>query len=181
VTAGIVVTLDLALTRGGTTSWSRAVHVPHGSVVDIAVAGDDRVSTRRISVRRWAAELTETCRCVAHDRPAYPPDDSPDLPWELVVASGAALADRRAGLYAELLGRLDPAARAQLDRLHRGTVGRLRASGTAGRRVGRLSWVLVADGWRALTPYAVGGSAMVRLERRRPEDLARQVARWVAR
>jgi hypothetical protein len=64
---------------------------------------------------------------------------------------------------------------------HRATLGRLRVVGVLpSRRVGRVSWLLVADGWRALTPYLAGGTAMLRLERRRPEDLPVDVARWAA-
>jgi hypothetical protein len=53
------------------------------------------------------------------------------------------------------------------------------------RRLGWVSWLLYADGWRALTPYAGSGAggirrAMVRIEPRRPIDLGLDVARWVS-
>jgi hypothetical protein len=75
----------------------------------------------------------------------------------------------------------------QLRRLHHGVLARLRAVGSGSRRgrrrVGWTSWLLFGDGWRELTPYAArspGGvrRAMVRVEPRRPADLAAQVARW---
>jgi hypothetical protein len=108
------------------------------------------------------------------------------LPWDLVVGTGAALAAGRHDLYAELVGRVDRPVRDEIDRLHRGTVGRLRAVGTMPerRRLGWVAWVLLGDGWRALSPCTAaepgGVRAMVRLDRRDPAALAHDVARWVA-
>ena len=76
-----------------------------------------------------------------------------------------------------------PDLRTQLVRLHRGTVGRLRVSvaaahdGTA--RAGWVSWVLVADGWRSLTPVVRAGEQLVRVAPAVPLDLGRQVAALV--
>jgi hypothetical protein len=103
-----------------------------------------------------------------------------------VLGTGAARSAHREDLYAELLGRAAPGAREGVERLHVATCGRLRAVGTApgGRRVGWLAWVLFADGWHALTPCVAGTpaspGAMVRIERREPDDLAHDVARWAA-
>jgi hypothetical protein len=38
--------------------------------------------------------------------------------------------------------------------------------------VGVVSWVLLADGWRALTPSRGGGSARVAVRKVEPGDLA---------
>ena len=70
-------------------------------------------------------------------------------------------------------------------RLH-APLGRLRAVGIVPgrRRIGWVSWVLQADGWRALTPYVErgpdGARRMIRVEPRRPEDLAHEIGRWAA-
>jgi hypothetical protein len=77
----------------------------------------------------------------------------------------------------------------QLRRLHHGVVARLQAVAYGrhrGRgRVGWTVWLLYADGWRELTPYAAPAPsgarrAMVRVEPRRPADLAVRVSRWAA-
>jgi hypothetical protein len=176
----LLVTVDLALRRGGATERTAVRHVLRGEVVEAAEAGDIR--PHRLDVAAWRAELGRLCRVDVPDGAPTPPADAPDLPWELVVGTETSLAQNRPDLYDELLARVDTPLRRQAGRLHRATVGRLRAVAVGPQdRVGWVSWVLVADGWRALTPYAgSGGTAMVRLERRGPDDLARQVARWVA-
>ena len=42
--------------------------------------------------------------------------------------------------------------------------------------VGVVSWVLVADGWRALTPHRADGAGRVDVRRVEPEDLAADLA-----
>jgi hypothetical protein len=179
----LVVDVDLAVRRG---TRLRARHVLCGSTVHTATRDRDTVDVGMLDVRDWRRELCRLCSPPVPDDAPAPPRDGPDLPWQLVLGSGAALAEHRADLRDALLARVDDALREQVNRLHGTTVGRLRAVGVAPsrRRVGWVSWLLFADGWRALTPYAAPGPAgrapMVRLERRRPHDLARDVARWAA-
>jgi hypothetical protein len=179
----LLVTVDLAVRRGRATDRTRVQHALWGDVVE-TVAAVGHVPVRHLDVHEWPGELGRLCRVAVPADAPRPPADGPDLPWDLVVGTGAALAQHRPDLYDELLARADDRVRMQVGRLHRATVGRLRS--VAGlphsRRVGWISWLLFADGWRALTPYldrGPGGSCpMVRLERRWADDLARDVARW---
>jgi hypothetical protein len=185
----LVVDLELAVRRDHAVDHRRSRHLLHGRSVHIVetIGGDER--TRTVEVEAWRSELAEVCRVLA---PAGDPGDEPSprdgvlLPWDLVVGTGAALAAGRHDLYAELVGRVDRPVRDEIDRLHRVTVGRLRAVGMMPerRRLGWVAWVLLGDGWRALSPCTAaepsGVRAMVRLDRRDPAALAHDVARWVA-
>jgi hypothetical protein len=181
--AELRVVVDLAVRDGRSVVRSRSCHAMHGRAVHIAATAGGRARVRTVDVGEWPDELARVCRTPPPDDVAPPPPLGAELPWDLVVGTGAALAAHRPDHYAELLARTDECVREQVGRLHLATVGRLRAVGTVpGRRVGWVSWVLVADGWRALSPYSdrTPGHrrAMVRLEPRRPEDLAHEVARW---
>jgi hypothetical protein len=143
---------------------------------------------------RWPAELSRACRVRPSRAATAPPARGLVVPWDLVVASGTALRDHRHDLYDLLVDRADGSlrigdrvlgraeGREQVRRLHHAAVGRLRCVGSvpAERRVGWVSWLLFADGWRALTPYVAddpAGGPMVRLDPRTPHDLAPEVAR----
>ena len=182
MSAELLVRIDRAVGDRHRTRRTHVVHALRGSTVAIAREEAQGVVTGRVAVATWPHELAALCDVPVPGHAPTPPGDGPDLPWEILVGSGRALADGRADLYDELVARADDPVRAQLGLLHRGTLGRLRVVGVipSRRRVGWLSWVLVADGWRALTPYAASGVAMVRLERRRRDDLATEVARWAA-
>jgi hypothetical protein len=177
----LLVTLDLAVRRGAVTERLRAVHALAGDEVEASVTAGGGATSRRIPLSDWAAELERTCLVRIPAPAPAPPPDGPGLPWDLVVGTGAALAGHRTDLFDELVGRAEDLHRDQVRQWHRATLGRLRVVGVLpSRRVGRVSWFLVADGWRALTPYLAGGTAMLRLERRRPEDLPVDIARWAA-
>ena len=92
-----------------------------------------------------------------------------DVPLDAVLAGGEALRTGRDDVLDELVDRRwapprrptecrrGPTCAPSWSGSHRGTVGRLRASVAAARRrhrprVGWVSWVLFADGWRSLTP-----------------------------
>jgi hypothetical protein len=168
-------------------------HALCGTVVHAVDAR--RLETRTFDVGEWQQELAATCRIAApHSAPA-PPALALEVPWDLVLGTGAALERHRPDLFAVLVARASgsvsaagqplglAAVHAQVQRLHRAVVGRLRCTGTvpSSRRIGWVSWLLYADGWRALTPYAGGvrgDRPMVRLEPRSADDLAYDVARW---
>ena len=57
----------------------------------------------------------------------------------------------------------------------RDSAGRLRVTVAGRRGVGWVSWVLFADGWRELTPYADHGVPMVRLRSVPPGRLGERV------
>lgn len=181
----LMVDLDLAVRHRRSVTRVRARHLLSGRSVTLVTAGPE-VSVRIVDARDWRSELTCLCPLVVPADAPIPPRSDRELPWDLVVGTGAALATRRQDLYADLLARADDSVRDQLGPLHLATVGRLRAVGTGPgrRRIGWVAWLLYADGWRALTPCTVAGEGvprpMVRLEPRQPDDLAHDVARWAA-
>lgn len=187
----LIVALEVVVRHGQTVEHRRAVHSLHGRSVRLVetVGGEER--RRTVDIGAWGTWLAGICTALAV------PEDGPPrshtgllLPWDVVVGTGAALAAGRQDLYAELVGRLEPPAREELGRLHRLTRGRLRAVATMPERhrVGWVAWVLLVDGWRALTPCtstepSTGPGhvrAMLRLDPRQPGDLAHDVARWMA-
>lgn len=117
-----------------------------------------------------------------------------DVPYELADAASEALRSSRSDLLSVLVARHDGAVLDdQGTRLGTGDTGRALAalgSETRGRLrvlaadvsgeeptvVGVVSWVLVADGWRSLTPHRVGDVARVEVRRVEPEDLAGDLA-----
>jgi hypothetical protein len=201
--SGVVIDLDLAVRRGA--GAAVRLHARHGlrdgRVVAVSTVLNGEVEVARFDVARWQRELARSVLVAPPDGCPTPPARVLDVPWDLLVGSGAALARRRPELYDVLVSRAVGSVRGdgvllgaadcheQIRRLHHSAAGRLRVVGSGpsprGRRVGWVSWLLFEDGWRALTPYAgpvAGGSrlAMVRVEPRDPRDLGLDVARWVA-
>lgn len=194
--ADLLVDLDLVVRRTAGEARLRLRHALRGSTVHaLATTGTPEVEVARFDVSDWQAELARACLVTVPAQAPRAPAPGLALPWDVLVGTGAAL-DLRPDLYAVLVARAagsvtvdgrvvtPTAARAQVARLHRCVVGRLRCTGTVPgrRRVGWVSWLLFADGWRALAPYTAaapdGPRAMVRLEPRAPGDLAHDVARW---
>ena len=181
----LVVDVDRAVRRGRTSTRLRARYAVLGDdgSVHAVTALDGEPEARRLTLPDWRHELDRLCRVPGYDESSTQ-GELPDLPWDLLVGTGRALTEHRPDVYDELLGRADPRLREPLRRLHGSTIGRLRVVGTqpVRRRVTWVSWVLCADGWRALTPYVAHGpvspTRMVRIEPRRPEDLAVELARW---
>jgi hypothetical protein len=198
------VRVDLDLAVSGASAPSR-LHVGYAlvgpRVAALLVAGGAPVEGRVFDVAEWQAELERRLRVPMPAEAAPPPARVLELPWDLVVGTGEALAGQRYEVYDALVARdlgllradgaaLDlPGAHEQLRRLHHSVLARLQAV-VSGRhhgrgRIGWTSWLLFADGWRELTPYAGlspfgGRRAMVRVEPRRPADLAARVSRWAA-
>jgi len=201
MTVRLLVDVEVAVRRGHGEERLHARHALCGRVVHaVASAGSAGVSTSTFDVADWQHRLARTCRTAVVPSPCAPPAPDLEVPWDLVLGTGAALARHRPDLYDVLVARAasgvtaggrplgHAAVHAQMLRLHRAVVGRLRCTGTvpSSRRVGRVSWLRYDDGWRALTPSseaandaAAGPRPMVRLEPRTPDDLAHDVARWV--
>jgi hypothetical protein len=189
-TPDLLLDLEVAVRRDHAVEHRRAVHSLNGRSVHLLETLGRQMRTRTIDVRAWRSELAAVCKVVAPMGGEPSPSDGVLLPWDLVVGSGAAIAAGRADLYSELVGREDASLREEVGRLHRSTRGRLRAVATMPERhqVAWVAWVLLTDGWRALTPCTAdppggqdGVRAMVRLDRRDPADLSHDVARWAAR
>lgn len=181
--------VDLAVRDGPEVRRRRVRHDLRGRrVSSVSLLGSGETTLEAFDVDDWRDHLVLLAEVAA------PPGDPPpvlDVPWHLLVA-GRARPDldpvlvRRGVGHVRADGEVLGTARchAELARLWRTTVGRLRAVGqfARGRRVGWLSWLLLPGGWHALRPHtvrSVGGSrAMVRVEPRRAADLADEVARW---
>jgi hypothetical protein len=193
----LVVDLDVVLRRGHAEERTRVRHALHGTEVDAVTLGPSGLRTSTFDVGDWQHELARTCGHGSPPATSPPPAAGLELPWDLLLGTGEALARHRPDLYDVLVARADGAVcvagrplgladvRSQVRRLHGAVTGRLRCTGVrpASRRVGWLSWLRYVDGWRALTPYAASdGSgearAMVRLEPRSPHQLAHAVAGW---
>jgi hypothetical protein len=198
--SGLWVDLDLATRSGSGRARLHVGYALHGARVAAMVAhGSDPAQVRILDVDHWQTELETRLRLPIPRAAPPPPARVLDLPWDLLVGTGAALARHRPEVYDALVARDAGAVRVdgrvldlpgtcdQLRRLHHSVLARLQAIGSGERRgrrcVGWTSWLLFGDGWRELTPYAGrsgpgGHRAMVRIEPRRPADLAALVARW---
>ncbi len=180
----LVIDVDLVVRRGRTTTRLRARHALRGQTVQAVATDGERVEVSRFEVSDWPARLARACAVGAPPTGSSPAPDGPGLPWDLVVGTGAALSGDRPDLYDELIAR-DARFGEPVRRLH-ASLGRLRVVGIVPgrRRIGWISWVLQADGWRVLTPYVErgpdGARRMIRVEHRRPEDLPHEIGRWAA-
>jgi hypothetical protein len=192
--------LDVATVAAG--ARLHAAYSLHDGHVTGVVVNDTRTARSvSLDIAAWPGELEGRLTVPLPDHLPPSPAAVLEVPWDVLVGTGEALARHRPDVYDELVARAVGSARAdgvvldlagaheQLRRVHHSVLGRLQAvcSGTGHRgrrRIGWISWLLFADGWRALTPYAAGTGparrAMVRVEPRRTADLAVEVACWVA-
>jgi hypothetical protein len=148
----VVVDVDVVVRGGGQLrSWQR---LRDGRVTAIAAAGPETLELAWFEAERWDEQLA---RAATVDPPSQ--DPSPprrvDVPFEDLVTG-------RAG---SRLGR---------------SAGRLPATVAGPRGVGWSSWLLFADGWRELTPYALRGVPMVCVRAVAPRDLGSRVRRLAA-
>ncbi len=192
----LLVTLDLAVRREpGPVARLHARHGVRGervTTVSTAFAGAAEVA--HVDLAGWPDELARAVTVHAPMVGAPPPAPDLLLPWDLLVGTGAARARHRPEVYDVLVARAVGSCRAgdrvldlagchdQLHRVHAAT-GRLRAVGAgpgSRPRVGWVSWLLLGGRWHALTPTVRDHRPMVRLEPRRPADLAVDAARWLA-
>ena len=155
-----------------------------------------------LSADDWWLELgraahvdTATLSASTFDEPL---PDVVETPWDLLLATGEAVQRRRFELLDQMasdysgmtltggsLDSLETADDADVRRWHEqlesSSRGRLHAA-VMGRSergrpgVGIVEWVLFHDGWRSLTPFKRDGWNMVRIERKSPVDLPRELA-----
>ena len=179
--------VDVTVPRpDGRPGWARlrCRHGLRGDRVASTSSAGGAVEVAAYAVGRWQTELARAATVpVPADTPP-PPDAMLDVPLEVLLAAGEAVRSGRGDVLDELgrrAGAEDPAAlRGQLVRLHTAGVGRLTATVASrddgGPRVGWVSWLLFADGWRSLTPVRRAGRPTVHLARATPLDLGAQVA-----
>lgn len=153
----------------------------------------------------WPAVLTHLATVQAEPTavPGLPsaPGTTVELPWDILLASGRAVRERRGDLLRELAARAagrtwvadgdgtesrlasatDIAEQLQL--LHLTVRGRLQVTvggvgGDGPRRLGLVSWLLFPDGWRSLVPVPAE-EPRVLVRSCRPQRLAVEVAAQV--
>ena len=148
----VLVELDLVVRGGGRLrSWQRQ---RGDRVTLISAAGPQTLVLAWCSAPGWGEHLAQAATVDPPDTGRPPPGDV-DVPFEALIAG-------RAG------SRLS------------GSGGRLRVTVAGPRGVGWVSWVLYADGWRELTPYAERGVPMVHVRAVTPGVLGHRVARLAA-
>jgi hypothetical protein len=178
--AAPAVALDLDVTAGP--ARVRAWHRQRGdAVASLATADGVVFELAWFPTDAWADELA---------RAAVVPEDLPtgrsgvpdrlDLPYELLDGAAEAVRSNRADLLSVLVARHDADLEVVpvLAALATEARGRLRAlvADVTGERttvVGVLSWLLLADGWRALRPH---GGDRVEVHRVAAADLAAELA-----
>ncbi len=159
----------------------------HGGLVTAVTSAGARAEVAWWGVDEWAGRLGRLADVPVPEGPA-PPEPEVEVPLDVLLGAGEALRTQRPDVLDELVRRAAPtdptALREQLVRLHTAVVGRLLAVVAArdggAARAGWVSWLLFADGWRALTPRRRHGGPVVRLTAAGPLDLGRQVAAQVA-
>ena len=157
--AAPAVALDLDVTAGP--ARVRAWHRQRGDAVAALATADGVVfELAWFATDRWADELARVA-VVPEDLPAGASGvpDRLDLPYELLDATAEAVRSNRSDLLSVLVAQHDADLESVpvLAALATEVRGRLRAlvadvSGERTTVVGVLSWLLLADGWRALRP-----------------------------
>lgn len=173
-----------------------------GWVVCLATVDGKRFELTWLSAEDWWLELGRAAYLDVRrlDDPPTSLEPLPDVietPWELLLATGEAATRRRPELLDPLVANYsgmttggdsdalaavdDATARQWHDTLGRGSRGRLHAA-IIGRSendrpgAGLVEWVLFHDGWRSLEAFKRDGWNMVRVQRKGPADLPRELA-----
>ena len=198
--AEVAVDLDLAATRPDAPHGSAQLHAWHRlsgeRVTTLTYAGGDRLELGWFGSAWWQQTLGRLVPDDGTHRDEAAPGPGLVLPLAVWLGAGEALRTGRPDLLAVLLERhrglvLDPTGvpcgpaetEHQVRLVHETARGRLRAvvAGTGPRRrIGLVSWLRYADGWRALTPTAGRGGLAVRLDPVTPPRLGAEIARLVA-
>ncbi len=157
--------------RVASTAWA-------GGAVEVAAYGAEH----------WQTELARAADVPLPAGARPPQEEVVEVPLETLLATGEALRTGRVDLLDELVRRAEPddpaRLREQVVRLHAESTGRLLATvarrdgGTS--RVGWVTWLLLPDGWRSLTPVLRLGRPTVRLAPTTRMDLGADVAALVA-
>ena len=191
-TPTVAVDLDVVVDGVRARAWHREAG---GAVATLATVDGVVFELAWFAATAWADELARTAMLPSEPtlRGTTLPD-AIDLPFELVDAAAEAvrsgrsdllpvLAARHAGSAVDAdgapIGDVDLAS--MLSALVIDTRGRLRAlgadvSGNDTRLVGVVSWVLLADGWRALRPHRRDDDDRVEVRRVEPHELAADLA-----
>ena len=194
-TPAVAVDLDVVVDGAQARTWHRE---SGGAVATLATVDGVVFELAWFPVTSWAAELARAAKLplgLSLHGTTLP--DVVDLPFELLDAAGEAVRSGRADLLPVLAARhagsvVDgdgrPVSEVDLASMLSALVidlrGRLRAlgagvSGGQTQLVGVVSWVLLADGWRALRPHhrsGAGDGPRVEVRRVAADDLAHDLA-----
>lgn len=180
-TPALALDLDVAAGPARVRAW----HRQRGDAVATLSTADGLVfELAWFHVDRWADELARAA-VVPEDLPAGDSavPDRLDLPYELLDAVAEAVRSNRLDLLTVLAAQHSVALDLVpvLSAIATEPRGRLRvlAAEVSGERtsvVGVVSWVLLADGWRALRPRRVDDTELVEVHRAEPTDLAVELA-----
>ena len=191
-TPRLALDVDLAVGRTRAKAWHRSAG---GALATLSTIDGIVFELTWCATEHWPAEIARIP--VLPEEVRLHPTILPDslcLPYELVDAAGEAvqsgrsdllpvLASHHAGRVQDDTGR--PLSEVELTAALAAVVidarGRLRVlaadvSGEETTEVGVVSWVLLADGWRALRPQAGVEHPLVELRAVRPGDLAVELA-----
>jgi hypothetical protein len=191
-TPTVAVDLDVAVADSRARAWHRQ---HRGAVASLATSDGIVFELAWFPTDRWADELARVA-VLPEDhrrgRSGVPP--RLELPYELADAATEAVRAHRSDLLSVLVadhsGQIHTGDSRPLPDLEAVTVlsalaaepqGRLRAlvadvSGGETTVVGVASWLLLADGWRALRPRRTGGVDRVEVDLVEPGDLAAELA-----
>lgn len=173
----VAVDLDVRAGSSRVVAWHRQ---RGGAVASLATSDGLVFEIAWFASQQWAGELARVAQLpedVAVRTSAVP--DHADLPYELLDAAAEAARTGRSDLLSVLVA--DLSVINVLTALTTESQGRLRAmvghvSGGDASIVGVVSWVLLADGWRALRPRRAGEVDRVLVDRVEPADLALELA-----
>jgi hypothetical protein len=191
-TPEVAVDLDVVVDHVRARAWHREAD---GAVATLATVDGVVFELAWFPASHWAGELARATTLPSdQDLHGTTLPDVVDLPFELLDAAGEAVRSGRADLLPVLATRHSGSAvdadgapiedvdlASMLSALVIDTRGRLRAlgagvSGDRTRLVGVVSWVLLADGWRALRPHHQADDHRVEVRRVEPDDLAVDLA-----
>lgn len=183
-TPRVALDLEVAVDGMRARAWHRE---SAGAVATLATVDGIVFELAWLPADRWGGELGRV--------PVLPEDFDPgpsavpavlDVPFGLLDAAGEALDSGRADLLPRLLadhadGGSPTDLEASLVALNSEARGRLRAmvtdlGGGPATVVGIVSWVLVADGWRALRPHGGDGRDRIEIRAVEPAALAIELA-----
>jgi len=168
-------------------AWLRCRHGLRGDRVASTAWAGGQVEVAAYGVEHWQAELARAATVPPSTEATPPPDPRVEVSLEALLGAGEALRSGRGDILDELVRRAahpdPPGLRDQLVRLHTAATGRLLATvatrGTGTTRLGWVSWLLFADGWRSLAPVRREGRPVVQIGPATPTDLGPQVAALV--
>ena len=195
-TPEVTCVVDLSVRRGESPGgWVqvRSSQALRGGWVTAVTSAGSRAEVACWAVDEWATRLARFATVPVPEAPVPPPEpDGSRCRSRCCSAPARPSRTHRPDVLDELVrpGGLDRPRRRlreRLVRLHTDVVGRLLAvvasrarSSSRQGRAGWVSWLLFADGWRALTPTRVAGRPSVRVDVVEPSRLGAEVARLVS-